>query len=92
MAVRQTTLQAPEGIIITKFRREPGEDFYRARVSLNGVTVDVDSRYGAWMGDARTEVRGRRERKFVAPGVAAELSRRLRRHERRDSEREAAAA
>ena len=64
---------------VTKLRRDPDDRHWTARVSVDGVTVAIDRRYGSWRvpgadGDAWRECR---------PAVAAELQERVRRLERR---------
>ncbi len=80
---------------ITCVRRDPDEGFWRARVT-NGVTIDVDRRYGSWQADVR-DAPGARSftRRDVLPDVARALQARVRPTddaERRERERAAEAA
>lgn len=67
---------------ITNVHRDPEHGFWRARVT-NGVTLDVDRRYGSWQADVRVK-RGARTftRQDVMPHVAAALQQRVRPLER----------
>jgi hypothetical protein len=63
---------------ITKLARDHTEGFWRARVSANGTTINVDRRYGSWQAQI-----GERRRE-VLPRVAAALQKQVRRREYRE--------
>jgi len=62
---------------ITKLNRDAG--FWAARVSVNGDTIDVDTRYGSWQAVLRD---GPHKRTFhrteVPPALAAKLQEKVR--------------
>lgn len=64
---------------ITQVRRDD-EGVLRARVSTDGVSVDVDRSCGSWLADVRV-AKGHRtfERREVLPHVAAALQAKVRR-------------
>lgn len=63
--------------VVTKLNRDEG--YWRARVTVNGDTIQVDRRHGSWLAVLRD---GPRRRSFhraeVHPALAAELQRRVR--------------
>jgi hypothetical protein len=72
-------------LTITKLRRDE-LGVWRARVTGPlGIPVDVDRRYGSWMGEVRVAPRSRTfVRRFCQPHVAAALQQKVRRLERRE--------
>jgi hypothetical protein len=56
-----------------------------ARVTCDGVTIQVDRRYGSWQASVRVRPGARTFRRaFVLPHVAAELQRKVKAVERRE--------
>jgi hypothetical protein len=75
---------------ITLVRRDPEDGFWRARVT-NGVTIDVDRRFGSWQCEVRERPRSHTfVRRDVLPDVARALQERVRPLEH--AERQAAKA
>ena len=71
-----TTDRRPFTIIC--LRRDAEHGFWRARVT-NGVTIEVDRRYGSWQADVRSAPGARSfTRRDVLPDVAAALQARVR--------------
>lgn len=71
---------------ITKVQRHPEGGHWTARVSCDGVTVDVDRRYGSWQANVRRSPGARSfARRFVLPHVAAELQRKISTAEAREA-------
>jgi hypothetical protein len=72
-------------LTITKLERAP-EGYWRARVTgSDGVTVDVDRRWGSWQAEVRAASRVQRfVRKDVEPWAAERLQDRVRPLERRE--------
>lgn len=66
---------------ITKLERAP-EGFWRAHVSNNGTTIDVDNRHGSWRALIRVPHTQRFTVENVNPAVAAALQRKLPREAR----------
>lgn len=74
----------PGPFTITKLRRDP-DGVWRARVSCDGCTVDVDRRYGSWQAEVRAAKHARTFTRHDIPRpVAAELQRRVKRLEGRE--------
>jgi hypothetical protein len=74
-----------QNLTITKLARSP-EGFWRARVSSNGTTIDVDMRYGSWQATVRPFPRSRSlVRRDVLPFVAAALQAKVRPVEKREA-------
>lgn len=70
-------------LTITSVRRDPDGGFWRARVTIDGHTLDVDRRYGSWQGLRRRAPRSREwVRCEVLADVAAALQARVRPLER----------
>lgn len=70
---------------ITKMERHP-DGYWTARATCEGVTVEVDNRYGSWQANVRQGPRSRSfARRFVLPHVAAELQRKVKRAEKREA-------
>lgn len=70
-------IEKPFGLTITKFQKV-GERQFTARVSLEGVTVDVEYMDGSWKQVVRKAPRSREMvRREVPVGVAAALCDRL---------------
>lgn len=76
---------------ITLVRRDPEDGFWRARVTCDGVTLDVDRQFGSWQADVRAGPRRRSFRRIdVLPDVAAALQDRVRPLEKAERGREEA--
>lgn len=68
---------------ITCVRRDPDHGFWRARVTIDGRTLDVDRRHGSWQANRRVRTGARTfTRCDVLPAVAAALQLRVRPLER----------
>lgn len=71
--------------VITKLERHPEHGYWRARVTCEGVTLEVHRRFGSWLAEVRTAPRARTfNQREVLPHVAAELQRKVKRLERRE--------
>ncbi len=63
---------------ITCLQRDPDGGFWRARVT-NGVTIEVDRRFGSWQANVRSAPGARSfERRDVLPDVARALQEKVR--------------
>jgi hypothetical protein len=69
-----------DGLRITKLRRG-ADGVWRANVSLNGTTVAVHNRHGAWCTEPEKKKGAMRH---VLPDVAVELQAKIKREERRE--------
>jgi hypothetical protein len=71
--------QRPRTLTITKLARDEA-GVWRARVTgTDGVTVDVDRRWGSWQAEVRSSPRSRTfERRDVLPHVALALQDKVR--------------
>lgn len=71
---------------VTQLHRHPEHGYWQARVTIDGVTIDVDRRYGSWQATVR-RAPGQRTfvRREVLPFVAAALQDRVRLRERQEA-------
>lgn len=81
--MREAGATAP-ALRVTKLERAPG-GFWRARVTVGGVTVAVDRSCGSWLApEGRCPAREAPRAREVLPAVAWALQARVRRQERRE--------